>query len=255
MQYACGAIAMENAQWLYERIRRVQAGNQAVQDELVAQHLNLVRSVVWRFGLRGEEWDDLFQTGCIGLVKALHRFDCSRKVQFSSYAVPMIVGELKQYFRDNQKIHVNRSLRELARRVRQMQEKLCDSLGREPTVKELATAMAVMPIQIAEAIESMQTVTSLDEPQVRQGKSEAVPLLDNISADAVRPDDVNRLFLAERMARLPKREREILTLRFWQDKTQAEVAKRLEISQVHVSRLEKKALLFLRQENQADKSR
>ena len=229
---------------IISRIRLAQGGDMEVQAGLVADNLNLVRSVVQRFGLRGEEWDDLFQTGCVGLIKAIQRFDCTRAVRFSTYAVPMIIGELKQYFRDNQKIHVSRSLKELAQRVRVMEQTLWEKLKREPTVQEIAQELCVAPADIAEAMESQYCVSSLDEPQ---GTSDdAGTLLEVISADAVRPDDIERLFLSEQLAMMPCRDREILTMRFWRDKTQQEIARRLGISQVQVSRLEKKAILFLR---------
>lgn len=231
-----------------ERVRLAQAGDTAVQEALVADNLDLVRSVVSRFGMRGAEWDDLFQTGCIGLVKAILRFDVSREVRFSTYAVPMIVGELKQYFRENQKIRISRSLRELAKKVRETESLLASRIGREPTVKEVADCLGVLPNRIVEAMEAMHPVRSLDEADRHSTQDKAQSLLEEIAADTVRPDDVDRLYLAERMEQLPWRERQIVRRRFWQDETQAEVAAELGISQVHVSRLEKKALLFLRQE-------
>lgn len=238
---------------LSERIRLAQTGDTAMQDALVADNLNLVRSVVRRFGLRGEEWEDLFQTGCIGLIKAILRFDSERKVRFSTYAVPMIVGELRQYFRDNQKIRISRSLWEVAQKVKKTNEILRDRKGREPTVKEIARYLGMTTALVTEAMEAIYPISSLDEVKVCP-HSGTHTLLDSIADDGVRPDDVERLFLAERMAKLPLREKEILRRRFWQDKTQAEVADQLGISQVHVSRLEKKALFFLRQEQQESKS-
>ena len=238
---------------IISQIRLAQSGDMEVQAGLVAENLNLVRSVVQRFGSRGEEWEDLFQTGCIGLIKAIQRFDCTRAVRFSTYAVPMIIGELKQYFRDNQKIHISRSLKELAQRVRMMEQALWDKLKREPTVQEIARELCVAPADIAEAMESQRCVSSLDEPQ---GMSDdAVTLLEMISSDTVRPDDVERLFLSEQLAMMSWRDREILTMRFWRDKTQQEVARRLGISQVQVSRLEKKAILFLRKKALETKNR
>lgn len=230
---------------ILSRIRLAQDGDMEIQAALVADNLNLVRSVVQRFGLRGEEWDDLFQTGCVGLVKAIQRFDCTRAVRFSTYAVPMIVGELKQYFRDNQKIHVSRSLKELANRVRTMEQTLWDKLKREPTVQEIAQALHVLPAEIAEAMEAMRPISSLDEPQA--GADDTATLLDTLSADGERPDDVERIFLTEQLSSLSVRERQILKLRFWADKTQSETAQRLGISQAQVSRLEKRAILLLRQ--------
>ena len=229
---------------IISQIRLAQNGDVEVQAGIVADNLNLVRSVVQRFGLRGEEWDDLFQTGCIGLVKAIQRFDCTRTVRFSTYAVPMIIGELKQYFRDNQKIHVSRSMKELAQRVRTTERYLWDKLNREPTVQEIAQELCVLPSDIAAAMESQRPVSSLDEPH--GGSENAVTLLEMISSDAVRPDDIERLFLSEQLSMLSVRDRKILTMRFWRDKTQQEVARALGISQVQVSRLEKKAILLLR---------
>lgn len=229
---------------IISRILLAQGGDMEVQAGIVADNLNLVRSVVQRFGLRGEEWDDLFQTGCIGLIKAIQRFDHTRAVRFSTYAVPMIIGELKQYFRDNQKIHVSRSLKELAQRVRMTERSLEDKLKRAPTVQEIAQELCVAPADITEAMESQRGVSSLDEPQ--RNSDDAGTLLEMISADTVRPDDIERLFLSEQLATMSCRDREILTMRFWRDRTQQEVAKKLGISQVQVSRLEKKAILFLR---------
>ena len=229
---------------IISQIRLAQSGDVEVQAGLVADNLNLVRSVVQRFGLRGEEWDDLFQTGCIGLVKAIQRFDCTRTVRFSTYAVPMIIGELKQYFRDNQKIHVSRSMKELAQRVKMMEQVLWDKLKREPTVHEIAQELCVLSSDIAASMESQRPVSSLDEPH--GGSEDAVTLLEMISSDAVRPDDIERLFLSEQLSMLSVRDRKILTMRFWRDKTQQEVARALGISQVQVSRLEKKAILLLR---------
>lgn len=238
---------------IISQIRLAQSGDMEVQAGIVADNLNLVRSVVQRFGLRGEEWDDLFQTGCVGLIKAIQRFDCTRAVRFSTYAVPMIIGELKQYFRDNQKIHVSRSLKELAQRVRITEQSLWDKLGREPTVQEIAQEIRVLPAEIAAAMESQRPVSSLDEPQGSQ--DDAVTLLEMISSDAMRPDDIERIFLSEQLSMLSVRDREILTMRFWRDKTQQEVAKKLGISQVQVSRLEKKAILLLRKKVLETKNR
>ena len=140
---------------IISQILLAQSGDMEVQAGIVADNLNLVRSVVQRFGLRGEEWDDLFQTGCIGLIKAIQRFDCTRAVRFSTYAVPLIIGELKQYFRDNQRIHVSRSLKELAQRVRMMEQSLWDKLSREPTVQEIAQELEVAPADIAAAMEEL----------------------------------------------------------------------------------------------------
>lgn len=238
---------------IISQILLAQSGDMEVQAGIVADNLNLVRSVVQRFGLRGEEWDDLFQTGCIGLIKAIQRFDCTRAVRFSTYAVPLIIGELKQYFRDNQRIHVSRSLKELAQRVRMMEQSLWDKLNREPTVQEIAQELEVSPADIAAAMEVQHCVSSLDEPQ--GGSADSVTLLEMIASDVTRPDDIERIFLREQLSMLSLRDREILMMRFWHDKTQQEVAKRLGISQVQVSRLEKKAILLLRKKVLETKNR
>lgn len=240
---------------VYQRIRAAQAGDTAMQELLVADNLNLVRSVVKRFGLRGEEWDDLFQTGCIGLVKAIRRFDLTRGVQFSSYAVPMIIGEIKQYFRENQKIHISRSVQEMSVKVLKMQEVLYHQLRREPTVREIADRLGVTSIQVAEAIGATRSVGSLDEMCARYDLKSEMTRLDKVAAGAIRPDDSDRLLVVDELERLSERQQTILRMRFWQDKTQAEVARKLGISQVQVSRLEKKALLLLRQEGNRVKSR
>lgn len=240
---------------VYQRIRAAQAGDMAMQELLVADNLNLVRSVVKRFGLHGEDWDDLFQTGCIGLVKAIRRFDLTRGLQFSSYAVPMIIGEIKQYFRENQKIHISRSVQEMSVKVLKMQEVLYHQLRREPTVGEIADGLGITSIQVAEAMGATRSVGSLDEMSDRGDHKSAMTWLDKVPARAIRPDDSDRLLVADELGRLSERQQTILRMRFWQDKTQAEVARKLGISQVQVSRLEKKALLLLRQEGNRVKSR
>jgi RNA polymerase sporulation-specific sigma factor len=207
-----------------------------------------VLSVIQRFSNRGENPDDLFQVGCIGLIKALDNFDMSHGVKFSTYAVPMIIGEVRRYLRDNNSIRVSRSLRDLAYRSLQVKEILSSELQREPTVSEIANRMETKREDVVMALESIQEPVSLFEP-VFQDDGDALYVMDQVS-DNKNTDIkwIENISLTEAMSKLSPRERHILNIRFFEGKTQMEVAREIGISQAQVSRLEKNALLYMRKE-------
>lgn len=224
---------------LFERIKK---GDAAARQEFICGNLRLVLSILRRFNNRGENIDDLFQIGCIGLIKALDNFDTSHDVRFSTYAVPMIIGEIRRYLRDNNSIRVSRSLRDTAYKALAAKEKLTAALGREPTVEEISKEIEISKEDIAIALDAILDPVSLQEPVYHDG-TDAVFVMDQI-ADERNTDDLwlEKISLKEAMRRLGDRERNILTLRFFKGKTQMEVADEIGISQAQVSRLEKNAL-------------
>ena len=220
---------------MMQMIEKIQAGDKQARDEFIQGNLRLVLSVIQRFSNRGENPDDLFQVGCIGLIKALDNFDLSHGVKFSTYAVPMIIGEIRRYLRDNNTIRVSRSMRDLAYKALQTKEQLSGSLQREPSVEEIVLAL-----------ESIQEPVSLFEP-VYHDDGDALYVMDQVQD--TKNTDVNwieNLSLSEAMKKLTPRERHILNMRFFEGKTQMEVAKEISISQAQVSRLEKNALKYMR---------
>ena len=233
-----------------ERMRQlfplVHSGDLAAREEFIRGNLRLVLSVIQRFGNRGENVDDLFQVGCIGLIKALDNFDVSQNVRFSTYAVPMIIGEIRRYLRDNNAIRVSRSMRDTAYKALKMRDHLTEKLGREPNVNELAEAMHVPREDVIFALEAIQDPVSLFEPVYNDG-GDALYIMDQIT-DEKKPDNgwLDVIGVKEAMARLTDRERYILKLRFFQGRTQMEVAGEIGISQAQVSRLEKNALSHMR---------
>ena len=233
-----------------ERMRQlfplVHSGDLAAREEFIRGNLRLVLSVIQRFGNRGENVDDLFQVGCIGLIKALDNFDVSQNVRFSTYAVPMIIGEIRRYLRDNNAIRVSRSMRDTAYKALKMRDQLTEKLGREPNVNELAEAMHVPREDVIFALEAIQDPVSLFEPVYNDG-GDALYIMDHIT-DEKKPDNgwLDVIGVKEAMARLTDRERYILKLRFFQGRTQMEVAGEIGISQAQVSRLEKNALSHMR---------
>ena len=233
-----------------ERMRQlfplVHSGDLAAREEFIRGNLRLVLSVIQRFGNRGENVDDLFQVGCIGLIKALDNFDVSQNVRFSTYAVPMIIGEIRRYLRDNNAIRVSRSMRDTAYKALKMRDQLTEKLGREPNVNELAEAMHVPREDVIFALEAIQDPVSLFEPVYNDG-GDALYIMDQIT-DEKKPDNgwLDVIGVKEAMARLTDRERYILKLRFFQGRTQMEVAEEIGISQAQVSRLEKNALSHMR---------
>ena len=229
-----------------EMLLKIKEGDQATREEFIHGNLRLVLSVIQRFSSRGENPDDLFQVGCIGLIKALDNFDMSHGVKFSTYAVPMIIGEVRRYLRDNNAIRVSRSLRDLAYKALQTRESLSRQLQREPTVAEIAKEMEAEREDVVLALESIQEPISLYEP-VFHDDGDAIYVMDQVS-DTKNTDErwIENLALSEAMKKLTPRERKILNMRFFEGKTQMEVAEEISISQAQVSRLEKNALKFMR---------
>ena len=231
---------------MMEMIEKVKAGDKETRDKFIQGNLRLVLSVIQRFSNRGENPDDLFQVGCIGLIKALDNFDTSHGVKFSTYAVPMIIGEIRRYLRDNNSIRVSRSMRDLAYKSLQAREVLASRLQREPTVTEIAQELDAKREDVVMALESIQEPVSLFEP-VFHDDGDALYVMDQVQ-DTKNTDVkwIENLSLSEAMKKLSPRERYILNMRFFEGKTQMEVAKEISISQAQVSRLEKNALKYMR---------
>ena len=233
-----------------ERMRElfplVHGGDLNAREEFVRGNLRLVLSVIQRFGNRGENVDDLFQVGCIGLIKALDNFDVTQNVRFSTYAVPMIIGEIRRYLRDNNPIRVSRSLRDAAYKALQARDRLVTSLGREPTVSEIARELDLPESDVVFAMEAIQDPVSLFEPIYNDG-GDAIFIIDQVRDDKhVDTQWLENLAVNEALRRLNAREQKILRLRFFEGRTQMEVAGEIGISQAQVSRLEKNALQHMR---------
>ncbi|WP_010530458.1 RNA polymerase sporulation sigma factor SigG [Lentibacillus jeotgali] len=225
-----------------ELFKRMQAGDIAAREELVNGNLRLVLSVIQRFNNRGEYGDDLFQVGCIGLMKSIDNFDLGHNVKFSTYAVPMIIGEIRRYLRDNNPIRVSRSLRDTAYKALQVREQLISKTSKEPTAMEIAEEMDVDHSDIVFAMDAIQDPVSLFEPIYNDG-GDPIYVMDQLSDDKVKDSLwVDKLSLKEGMYQLNNREKTILNKRFFQGKTQMEVADEIGISQAQVSRLEKAAI-------------
>lgn len=222
-----------------EYIKRSQQGDKLARDILVEKNVRLVWSVVQRFINRGYDPDDLFQIGSIGLIKSIDKFDLSYDVRFSTYAVPMIIGEIQRFIRDDGSVKVSRSLKETGNKIRRKKDELTKKFGRSPTVKELAEAMELSPEEIVHAQEAAKSPHSIHET-VFENDGDPITLLDQIADQDTRWFD--RISLQEAIRCLNERERLIVYLRYYKDQTQSEVAERLGISQVQVSRLEKKIL-------------
>jgi RNA polymerase sporulation-specific sigma factor len=234
--------------------RRAQAGDAEARRLLVERHWNLIWHIVHRFTGRGYEPDDLFQVGAIGLLKAIDRFDTSRGLKFSTYAVPLIMGEIRRHLRDDQPIRVARSLRELGLRVESARAEMAQQLGREPSATEIASALNVDVADITEALEAVRPLASLNQPVETPNGTEAA-LGDNISDSMSEGEWLDRLALDQAFQLLDERERYILRMRFVQGRTQVDVAKHLNVSQVQVSRLERRALERLKQALSDDERR
>ncbi|SEP70361.1 RNA polymerase sporulation sigma factor SigF [Piscibacillus halophilus] len=222
-----------------ELIERSQAGDEAARDELVQKNTRLVWSVVQRFLNRGYEADDLFQIGCIGLIKSIDKFDLSYDVKFSTYAVPMIIGEIQRFIRDDGSIKVSRSLKELNHKIRSKMEEFSKDHGRSPSIVELSDALDIPKEDIIMALEANQSPHSIHET-VFENEGDPITLMDQIAEKDSSWFD--HIALKEAIRQLDSRERLIIYLRYFKDQTQSEVAKRLNISQVQVSRLEKNIL-------------
>lgn len=226
-----------------ELIVQSQNGSKAARDLLVERNVRLVWSVVQRFINRGYDPDDLFQIGSIGLIKSIDKFDLSYDVRFSTYAVPMIIGEIQRYIRDDGSVKVSRTLKETGNKIRREKETLTKKLGRSPTINEIAVALDIPAEEIIHAQEASRTPHSIHET-VFENDGDPITLLDQISLEDSKWFE--RLSLEEAIQHLTERERLIVYLRYYKDQTQTEVAERLGISQVQVSRIEKKLLLEIK---------
>ena len=231
-----------------ELLLRAKAGDEQAREELIAGNLRLVLSVIQRFTNRGENVDDLFQVGCIGLIKAIDNFDISLNVKFSTYGVPMIVGEIRRYLRDNSTIRVSRSMRDTAYKVLQTKEAYMAKHQREPTVDEIARILELKREDVVFALDAILEPVSLYEP-IYSDSGDTVCVMDQVK-DSRNTDEMwlERIALKEAVDHLGERERKILALRFFQGKTQMEVSAEIGISQAQVSRLEKNALRQIRME-------
>src|SRR5690554_2817831 len=229
-----------------ELLARIKEGDEKAREEMVEGNLRLVLSVIQRFNNRGEMVDDLFQVGCIGLMKAIDNFDLSQNVKFSTYAVSMIIGEIRRYLRDNNPIRVSRSLRDIAYKALQVRDSLVSRYNREPTLTQIAEEMDLPREDVIFALDAIQEPISLFEP-IYHDSGDAIFVMDQVS-DEKSQDEIwlENIALQEAMHKLNSREKLILNLRFFEGKTQMEVAKEIGISQAQVSRLEKTALNHMR---------
>lgn len=228
-------------------IRKSHDGDKEARARLVEENAGLVWCVVKRFYNRGTEAEDLFQIGNIGLLKAIDKFDLSFEVKFSTYAVPMISGEIKRFLRDDGMIKVSRSLKELSYKAYLCRERLCDKLGREPTITEIAGELEVGQEELVQALDAGTDVESLHKP-IYQKDGQEIRLMDKLPDQAGEEDRLlNHMMLGELLTSLDKEERRLIYLRYFADRTQSQVGEELGISQVQVSRLEKKILKQLRE--------
>ena len=229
-----------------ELLRRSKAGDDSARRELIDGNLRLVLSIIQRFTNRRENMDDLFQVGCIGLIKAVDNFNLDLDVKFSTYAVPMIIGEVRRYLRDSGSIRVSRSIRDLAYRALQAREKLSFTMSAEPTVEQIAAELGEKPEAVAGAIESIAQPMSLYEPAYGDG-SDGIYVMDQIKDTGSTDENwLEDIALKEAMKQLSERELKIVKMRFFMGKTQMEIAAEIGISQAQVSRLEKNALSAIR---------
>ena len=229
-----------------ELFKRILAGDKQAREDYIKGNLRLVLSVIQRFSGNNENVDDLFQIGCIGLIKAIDNFDITQNVRFSTYAVPMILGEVRRYLRDNNSIRVSRSLRDTAYKAIYARENLMKKNMKEPTIMEIADEVGLSKEEITYAMDAIQTPMSLYEPVYTDG-GDPLYVMDQISDKKNREENwIEQLSLNEAMKRLPDRERNIIRMRFYEGRTQTEVAEEVGISQAQVSRLEKNALKTMR---------
>ncbi len=221
---------------------RAKEGDKAAREELISGNLRLVLSVIQKFTGRGENPDDLFQVGCVGLIKAIDNFDISQNVRFSTYGVPMIAGEIRRYLRDNSAVRVSRSMRDTAYKVLQAKEKLTAENGRDPTVEEIAKYLDIRREDVVFSMDAISDPVSLSEPIYTDG-GESICIMDQIGDDRDTDEHwLEKLALTDAIDKLGDREKRILALRFYDGKTQMEVASEISISQAQVSRLEKNAI-------------
>lgn len=231
-----------------ELLRRTKAGDQKAREELISGNLRLVLSVIQKFAGRGENVDDLFQVGCIGLIKAVDNFNIDLDVRFSTYGVPMIVGEIRRYLRDNSALRVSRSMRDTAYKVLQAKEQYLSEHQKEPTIDEIYKILGLRREDVVTALDAIMDPVSLFDPVYSDG-GDALCVMDQVR-DAKNTDDswLERIALKEAISRLGERERKILAMRFFQGKTQMEVSAEVGISQAQVSRLEKNAINQIRKD-------
>ena len=225
---------------------KIHQGDLSAREEFIQGNLRLVLSVIQRFNNRGEHVDDLFQVGCIGLIKAIDNFDLSQNVKFSTYAVPMIIGEIRRYLRDNNSIRVSRSLRDTAYKALQIRDQLINKNSKEPTISEIAKELNIPREEVVFALDAIQDPISLFEP-IYHDSGDAIFVMDQVSDEKSEDETwLEGIALREALRKLSDREKLILTLRFFEGRTQMEVADEIGISQAQVSRLEKTALKHMR---------
>lgn len=229
-----------------ELLEKVKQGDEEARNTFIKGNLRLVLSVIQRFYGKGENADDLFQIGCVGLIKAIDNFDLNQNVQFSTYAVPMIVGEVKRYLRDNNSIRVSRSIRDLAYKVIQCKEKYLKQNGKEPSIEQIAKELDTTPEDVAFSLDAIQSPVSLQEPVYSDG-AENIYIMDQVK-DNKNSDELwaEKLTIIQSMKKLNEKERDIIIRRFFDGRTQMEVAEEIGISQAQVSRLEKNAISHIR---------
>ena len=229
-----------------ELLKRIKNGDEEARTEFIKGNLRLVLSVIQRFYGRGENADDLFQIGCVGLIKAIDNFDLNQNVQFSTYAVPMIVGEVRRYLRDNNSIRVSRSVKDLAYKVIQCKERISKQTGREPSIEQIAKELNSTPEEVAYSLDAIQTPVSLQESVYSDG-TENIYIMDQVRDDKNSDEKwAENLTILQSMKKLSNKEKEIIVRRFFDGRTQMEVAKEIGISQAQVSRLEKNAINHIR---------
>ena len=227
-------------------LRRARDGDESAREKLIEGNLRLVLSVIQRFDKRGESPDDLFQVGCIGLIKAISNFDPDKQVRFSTYGVPMIAGEVRRYLRDNSAIRVSRSIRDVAYRVLQCKEAMLARMGREPTLEEIAKELALPPEEVSQALDAVCAPVSLHDPVYSDG-GDPLTVMDQVrDTKNTETNWMEHITLQNAFRQLGDREKQILSLRFYDGRTQMEVAGALGISQAQVSRLEKGAISAMR---------
>ncbi len=229
-------------------LKRAVSGDKSAEDELVRGNMGLVYSVAGRFSNRGYDMEDLTQVGVIGLIKAIRRFDTGFNVRFSTYAVPMILGEIRRYIRDDGMIKVSRSVKEAAAKAKRVREELCRNLGREPTIGEIAEKSGLTPDQTAEALEATAAYESIYEAAKSSGGDREIMLLDRISSGGCEDEIVNKVMIEAMLESLSARERLVIEQRYFKCSTQTQLASMLGVSQVQISRIEKRALEKIRLE-------
>ena len=236
-------LSKEEKEELFVKIKE---GDENARTKFINGNLRLVLSVIQRFNSRGENPDDLFQVGCVGLIKAIDNFDLSQNVQFSTYAVPMIIGEVKRYLRDNNSIRVSRSVRDLAYKVIQCKEKYIKENGKEPQIEEIAKELDVSKEEVAFSLDAIQDPVSLQEPVFNDG-SDSIYVMDQVK-DSKNTDEMwaEKMTIESALERLNSKEKMIVTKRFFDGRTQMEVAEEIGISQAQVSRLEKNAIQHIK---------